>query len=516
MISRTGKNFDIILVTAEYWDDHPLSPVGMIARVLEHQGYKVGIIEKPVSERDFTRLGSPKLFFGVTAGSIDSMLNNYTPLKKERSQDYTQDNLPMPDRAIIIYCNALRRYFKGCQIVIGGIESSLRRFAHYDYWDNDLRRSILYDSRANVLVYGNGEIQITELAERASHGKELAGVSGTCVIAKEIPDNFEPLPSWQEVSDSKEKFCEMQINFSVNKNLTQEYDNNFLLQYKYPEYTSQYLDWLYSLDFKRKLHKKSQLYMARFSVVTHRGCFGNCNFCSISLHQGSQIISRSEDSIISEIEKLARHPNFQGSIDDLGGPSANMYGMDCQENCGNSCTECQRINHERLIALMRRARQVKGVKNIFVRSGIRYDMALNSKEYIRELSEHHISGCLKIAPEHVSAGVLDLMNKGNDRLDEFIDYFDSINQNTSQELRFYFMVGHPGDGEKQVKSLVKKVSKLKNIENFQLFTPTPMSVSTCIYWTGLNPCTLEPVEVVHDYNTKKKLKTMMIRAIKQT
>ncbi|MCK5397798.1 MAG: YgiQ family radical SAM protein, partial [Thermoplasmata archaeon] len=167
MISRTGKNFDIILITAEYWDDHPLSPVGMIARVLEHNGYKVGIIEKPIKEADFTRLGSPKLFFGVTAGSIDSMLNNYTPLKKERYKDDTQDSLPMPDRAIIVYCNALRRYFKGCQIVIGGIEASLRRFAHYDYWDNDLRRSILYDSRANVLVYGNGEIQITELAERA-------------------------------------------------------------------------------------------------------------------------------------------------------------------------------------------------------------------------------------------------------------------------------------------------------------------------------------------------------------
>ena len=513
MISRTGKNFDIILITAEYWDDHPLSPVGMIARVLEHNGYKVGIIEKPIKEADFTRLGSPKLFFGVTAGSIDSMLNNYTPLKKERYKDDTQDSLPMPDRAIIVYCNALRRYFKGCQIVIGGIEASLRRFAHYDYWDNDLRRSILYDSRANVLVYGNGEIQITELAERASQGRELVGVPGTCVIAKEVPDNFNRLPSWPEVKESMEKFCEMQVGFSVEKNLAQEYDNNYLLQYKYPEYTTKYLDWLYSLNFKRRLHSKSQLYMAKFSVVTHRGCFGDCNFCSIALHQGSQIISRSEDSIIAEIEKITRHSQFQGYIDDLGGPSANMYGMDCQENCGNDCTECQTINHDRLIALMKRARKVKGIKQIFVRSGIRYDMALNSKEYIRELSNNHISGCLKIAPEHVSTEVLKLMNKGNDRLDEFIDYFDSINQDSGQSLRYYFMVGHPGDGEKQMKMLVKKVSKLKNVENFQLFTPTPMSVSTCIYWTGLNPWTLDPIEVVHDYNTKKKLKTMMIDAI---
>lgn len=513
MISRKGKNFDIILITAEYWDDHPLSPVGMIARVLDHHGYNIGIIEKPESERDFTRLGAPKLFFGVTAGSIDSMLNNYTPLKKERSQDGTQDSLPMPNRAIIVYCNALRRYFKGCQIIIGGIESSLRRFAHYDYWDNDLRRSIMYDSRANVLVYGNGEIQITELAERASQGKELTGVPGTCIISKELPDNFQILPSWPEVQDSMEKFCEMQIGFSVNKNLAQEYDNNFLLQYKYPEYTTKYLDWLYSLDFKRKLHKNSKLYMAKFSVVTHRGCFGNCNFCSIALHQGNRVISRSEDSIISEIERITKLPSFQGNIDDLGGPSANMYGMDCQKDCGSDCTQCQTINHDRLISLMKRARQVKGVKKIFVRSGIRYDMALKSKEYIRQLSEHHISGTLKIAPEHVSPEVLELMNKGNDRLDEFIDYFDSINQDTGQELRYYFMICHPGDNEKNVSALVKKVKNLENVENFQMFTPTPMSVSTCMYWTGLNPYTMEPIEIVHDYNTKKKLKTMMMKAI---
>ena len=226
MISRKGKNFDIILITAEYWDDHPLNPVGMIARVLDSEGYNVGIIEKPTRDEDFTRLGSPKLFFGVTAGSIDSMLNNYTPLKKQRSQDSTQDNQPMPDRAIIVYCNALRRNFKGCQIIIGGIEASLRRFAHYDYWDNKLRRSIMYDSRANVLVYGNGEIQITELAKLASEGKELTGVPGTCVIAKDVPDNFEILPSWPEVKEDKKKFCEMQVGFSVDNNLAQKYENN--------------------------------------------------------------------------------------------------------------------------------------------------------------------------------------------------------------------------------------------------------------------------------------------------
>ena len=516
MISRKGDNFDIILVTAEYWDDHPLSPVGMIARVLDSKGYKVGIIEKPEKDEEFTRLGAPKLFFGVTAGSIDSMLNNYTPLKKKRSSDETQDSMPMPDRAVIVYCNALRRCFKGCQIVIGSIEASLRRFAHYDYWDNKLRRSIMYDSRADVLVYGNGELQITKLAELASLGEPLVGVEGTCIISKELPDGFELLPSWQDVQESKRKFCEMQVGFSNDKNLAQEYDNNFLLQYRYPEYTSQYLDWLYSLPFTRKLHKESQLFMARFSIVTHRGCFGECNFCSLSLHQGSRIVSRSEDSIIAEIEQMTRHPDFKGSIDDLGGPSANMYGMDCAKGCGSDCTRCGSVNHDRLIALMERARKVKGVKKIFVRSGVRYDMALQSREYIKQLSQHHISGTLKIAPEHVSPEVLGLMNKQDDRLDDFIDYFASLNKDTGQELRYYFMICHPGDNMTHVKALVRKVRSLKNVESFQLFTPTPMTISTCMYWTGLNPWTLEPIEVIYDYNTKKKLKTRMLDAIRQS
>ncbi len=510
MISRTGKDLDIILITAEYWDDHPLSPVGMMARVLDAKGYSVGIIEKPVTEADFTRLGKPKLFFGVTAGSIDSMLNNYTPLKKKR-----HDEPDMPDRTLIVYCNELRRHFKGCKIIIGGIEASLRRFAHYDYWDNDLRRSILYDSRADVLVHGNGEIQMIELAELARSGKDLKGVKGTCMISKKVPEGFTILPSWDEVGKSKEKFCEMQVGFSLYKNLAQHYEHNYLLQYSYPNYTGEYLDWLYSLDFTRKMHPGSKLKMAQFSVVTHRGCIGECGFCSLTLHQGNRIISRSEDSIIREIEIMSRHPEFKGYVDDLGGPSANMYGMDCAE-CDGKCLGCHNPDktHSRLINLMKRARGVEGVKKVFVRSGIRYDLAMNSEDYVKELAEHHVSGTLKIAPEHISGKVLALMNKNNDALDDFVFLFSGSNPDGKQSLRYYFMICHPGDDENSVRDLARKIKQLQNVEQFQLFTPTPMTPSTCMYWTGMNPFTMEKVKVIYDYHTKKKLKTIMMKAIK--
>ena len=515
-IARKGKDFDIILVSTEYWDDHPLSPVGVIARVLDAKGFSVGIIEKPVADEDFAKLGAPKLFFGVTAGSIDSMLNNYTPLKRKRSEDQHAKYNPMPDRAIIVYCNSLRRAFKGCKIVIGGIEASLRRFAHYDYWDNDLRRSIMFDSRADVLVYGNGEMQITELAERARHGKELAGVRGTCVISKEVPKGFDILPSWTDVKTDKRKFCEMQNGFSNCRNLAQEYDRNHLLQYAYPEYTSEYLDWVYSLGYTRKLHSDSQLYMAQFSVVTHRGCIGECSFCSLALHQGSRIISRSEASIIEEIETIAKNTKFKGVIDDLGGPSANMYGMDCAD-CDGRCIGCGKLerSHSRLIELMKRARAVPGVRKIFIRSGVRYDLAVDSPEYVREISEHHVSGCLKVAPEHFSKDVLGLMNKPGDRFNEFLEIFGRLNRKSGQSLRYYLMIGHPGENERSLDELVRKAKRLGNVESFQLFTPTPMTLSTCMYWTGLDPRTMEPIKVVYDYHTKKRMKESMLKVLEE-
>lgn len=518
MIAKTGAGFDIVLLTADYYDDHPFSPAGVIARVLDAKGYKVGIIKQPETEEDFTRLGAPKLCFCVTSGSVDSMVNNYTPLKKKRVGDRHSSVTKMPDKAVIVYCNGIKRHFKSSTIVIGGIEASLRRFAHYDYWDNNVRCSILLDSRADILVYGNGEKQAIEIADRLRDRKDLRGIRGTCILSRTVDANFGMLPSFKEVKEDKVKFCQMQVAFSNYKNQAQEYKNNYVLQYRYPDYTTEDLDWIYSLGYTRKLHPHSPLKMAKFSVVTHRGCIGGCNFCSIALHQGDEIISRSEANILKEIKGLTKHPDFKGYIDDFGGPSANMYGMDCEKRCGESCWRCTDLDrsHRRLISLLRKARAIPGVKKIFVRSGIRYDLALDSEEYIKELSEHHISGTLKIAPEHFSGEVLRLMNKGNSRFDKFVDLFNSLNKGKKQTLRYYIMIGHPGDDEGQVKLLGEKLARLRNIEHFQLFTPTPMTVSSCMYWTGLNPFTLEKVKVVYDYHTKKKMKRILLESIKES
>lgn len=467
MIAKTGRDFDIILITGEYYDDHPLSPVGVIAKVLDAKGYRVGIIEKPQTKEHYTRLGAPRLCFGVTSGSIDSMLNNYTPMMRKRIEDRHSKVSAMPDRAVIVYCNKIKEYFKPSTIVIGGIEASLRRFAHYDYWENAVRRSILLDSRANILVYGNGEKQILEIADRIKRGDDIRGIEGTCILSKDLDPSFERLPSFREASVDKKKFCEMQMQFSNNKNLAQEYTNNYVLQYKYPRYTTKDLDWIYSLNYSRKLHSKSLLSMGKFTVVTHRGCIGSCNFCSLSLHQGNHIIARSEENILTEIKNLTRHPEFKGYIDDLMGPSSNMYGMECtqanpgQLACQAKCIGCPKLDtsHQQLIVLLRKARQIKGVKKIFIRSGIRYDLALESREYIKEISEHHISGCLKIAPEHFSKNVVALMGKDNTRFDEFLSYFTAVNARKKQTLRYYFMIGHPGDSIDEVlflRSIIRK------------------------------------------------------------
>jgi len=518
MISRTGEDFDVIIITGEYYDDHPLSGVGIIAKVLEAKGFSVGIIEKPKAKEDFIKLGSPKLCFCITSGSIDSMLNNYTPLKRQRIADEHSRVHDMPDRAVIFYANKVKEYFKGSKIVIGGIEASLRRFAHYDYWDNRVRRSIVFESRADILVYGNGEKQMIEIAGRLKEGKDLKGIRGTCVISKEADSSFEILPSFKEVVEDKVKFCKMCRAFSNYKNLAQPYENNYLLQYEYPDYDSEYLDRVYSLDYSRKLHPKSLLKMAKFSVVTHRGCIGRCSFCSVCLHQGDKIISRSEKSILDEIARIVKHPDFKGYIDDLGGASANMYGMDCDKKCLNHCIRCKELDtsHEKLLHLLREARKISGVKKIFIRSGIRYDLAWNSKEYIKEVAQHHVSGCLKIAPEHFSKKVLTLMNKSNDCFDDFVAFFEKINKNKKESLRYYFMIGHPGDSLEETYMLRDSMrkKKLKNVEHFQLFTPTPMTMSSCMYWTGLDPFTMKPVNVIHDYHTKKKVKTVLLKYLK--
>jgi uncharacterized radical SAM protein YgiQ len=522
MIARQGTGFDVILVSGEPYADHPLSAAGVIARVLEAAGYSVGVIERPgwADDADFRRLGRPRLFFGVTAGSIDSMLVNYTPLKRRREKD---EHAPyasgMPDRAVLVYANRIRAAFPGVPLVIGGIEVSLRRFAHYDYWDDDVRRSLLLDSRADILVYGPGEIQAVEIAGRLEKGEDLAGIRGTCIVRKEKPAGFVEITSFEAVKSDGRAFGRAQAAFSNRLSLAQSHAGRFVLQFPMPDYTPLDLDRIYGLPFTRIIPPHfPEFHMAQFSVVTHRGCFGACSFCALSLHQGDRIVSRSESSILAEIERLTRHPDFKGYIDDLGGPTANMYGMDCPAPCGaGNCPACPSIDrsHRRLIALMRTARAVPGVKKVFVRSGVRYDLALESGEYIRDLSEHHLSGLLKIAPEHASPKVLRLMNKDGTKIEEFRRAFRAVNRDRRQHLKYYYMVAHPGCGEDEARELAREVKRLerggeKPVEGVQIFTPTPMTRSTCMYHTGVDPVTGEEVFVPRSFAEKKAQKRMLL------
>ncbi|MGA1873976.1 MAG: YgiQ family radical SAM protein [bacterium] len=521
MISGRGCDFDIILISGDAYVDHPLSGVGVIARVLEARGYRIGIIERPDwrYDHDFRKLGRPRLFFGITSGAIDSMVANYTPLRRRRSADpHAPFQSGVPDRAILVYANKIRQVFPETVIIIGGIEASLRRFAHYDYWQNRIRRSILLDSRADILVYGPGELQVIEIARRLEEGLDSQNIPGTCIISSSIPPGFQQIPSFEEAAGDTEQFCLAQKAFSNRQSLAQGHANRFVLQYPMPNYRPEDLDWIYGLPYSRNIPTPCPgLAMARFSVVTHRGCLGNCSFCSLALHQGTRIISRSEESIIHEVQRLTRHPDFQGYIDDLGGPSANMYGMDCHLDCRGECLSCPRLDrsHRRLIRLLQRIRRISGLKKVFVRSGIRYDLASESPAYLKELCYHHLSGCLKIAPEHVSPRVLALMNKKGGRFEEFRRQFRELNKSCRQHLTYYFMVAHPGTTRPEALKLAQAVKNMQKegdfrpMEGVQIFTPTPMTRSTCMYHTGRDPVTGASVFVPRTYTEKKEQKRML-------
>jgi uncharacterized radical SAM protein YgiQ len=481
--------------------------VAILKRVLEKQGFSVGVIE-PRTEEDVTQLGKPRLFFGITSGSIDSMLRNYNALNRAREDDPNVHYIKtIPDRAVTVYCNWVRKYFKDSPLVIGGTEATLRRFTHYDYWSNDLRKSLIFDTRADILVYGNGEKQVVEIAQRLKKHRGLNDIEGTCIRTRELPKDFILLPSHEEVSSSKEKFCDMQLQFTNYANLAQKTGNFYILQYKFPKYTSKDLDEYYELPYARKVTRELRGF--EFSVVTHRGCIGNCNFCSLRLTSGDKIISRSQDSILRELKYITTLTHFKGNIDDLSAPSANMYGMDCDlyYNCGKSCIDCNKLNrtNKKLIELLQKARQVKGIKKIFIRSGIRYDLVTD--DYLKEL-KHHISGTLKIAPEHINSNVLGLMNKNKGDLKDFIERFNKLG---CGELSFYFMTAHPGSSMNEAEELKDAIKKLKNSEQVQIFTPTPMTMSTCMYYTGLNPLTKKPIYVPYTFAEKKEQKRILMK-----
>jgi uncharacterized radical SAM protein YgiQ len=546
---------DVILVTGDSYIDSPFIGTAVIGKLLVNVGYRVGVIAQPdpSSDAEIGRLGEPTLFWGVTAGSIDSMVANYTALKKKRrSDDYTPggENTRRPDRATIVYTNLIRRFSKRAHsggsarpIVLGGIEASLRRVAHYDFWSEKVRGSVLFDAKADYILYGMAEKAVLELAAAFRDGEDPRGIRGLCYISKDKREDYLELPALETVSQDKVAFTEMFHAFYKNndpfigKGLYQKHGDRYLIQNPPALYQTQpELDAVYALDFERAQHPYYEaqgpvkaLETIRFSISTHRGCYGECNFCAISVHEGRTVRWRSSESIIAEAEKLTRHPQFKGYIQDLGGPTANMYGFECEKKLEKgvcltkrclypkACSQ-MRVDHRPQIELLRKIRQLKGVKKVFVASGIRYDMLgcdhQHGMDYLREIVQHHVSGQLKVAPEHTEEHVLEKMGKpGKDALLRFKEKFDSLSDEAGkpQFLTYYMIAAHPGCSEQDMARLKRFTSeKLKvNPEQVQIFTPTPSTYSSLMYYTEMDPFTREPLFVEKDPRRKEQQKDIV-------
>lgn len=533
MKKRGWEQLDFICITGDAYVDHPSFGVAVISRVLEHSGFQVGIIAQPnmKNDNDFLALGKPKYGFLVTGGNIDSMVAHYTAAKKPRSEDsYSAGGKAgkRPDRAVIAYCTRLRELFKDTPIIIGGLEASLRRFSHYDYWADKIMPSILVDSTADLLIYGMGEKQIKEAAKRLSNHEALEGINGTCFLAskKNFPENAVFIPSFKEVVSDKlsyAKACKIQYEEQdtvTGKAIIEPYDNRYLVQMPPMQPLSQSeLDEVYSLPFMRAYHPiyealggVSAIEEVEFSIIHNRGCFGGCNFCSLAFHQGRVVTSRSKKSIVNEAEELTKKPHFKGYINDIGGPTANFRSPSCEKQlkfgmCKNKkClapTPCEslKVDHKEYLDILREVSHIKGIKKVFIRSGIRYDylMADKDKTFLKELIQNHISGQLKVAPEHCVDSVLDAMGKPHfDIYEEFSKQYAKINQQLGKKqfLVPYLISSHPGS---TLKSAIKLAEYLNEIgytpEQVQDFYPTPGTISTCMYYTEINPFTLKPIYV---------------------
>ncbi len=545
---RGIEKLDVILVTGDAYIDSPYIGVAVIGRVLENAGYSVGIIAQPdMRNGDIARLGEPRLFWGVSGGSVDSMVANYTANKKFRnSDDYTPGgkNDKRPDRAVMQYTNLIRRHFKDtAPIVLGGIEASLRRVTHYDFWSNKLRRPILFDAKADIVLYGMAERSVLDLAHALRTGRDYRALRGLCHIAKEPVKEYLQLPSFSACQRDKNAFIEMFDHFYQNndplsaRGLCQEVDGRYLIQNPPAKYLdTKELDRVYDLPYARDLHpfykkrgKVKALETIRFSITTHQGCWGECNFCAIGVHQGRTIRSRSQDSILNEAENFTKDPAFKGIISDVGGATANMYGYECGKKlkhgtCADkACTgfeacSAMKPDHSEQIELLRHIRGIKGVKKAFVASGVRYDLINEDKkhgfEYLKELVSHHISGQMKIAPEHASDRVLQLMNKpGTDSLVKFKKQFDRLNGELGKKqfLTYYLIAAHPGCDEAQMHKLKDFTSNVLHInpEQAQIFTPTPSTYSALMYYTGVEPKSGKPIFVEKDPGRKEKQKRIV-------
>ncbi len=535
---------DIILITGDAYVDHPSYGVALIGRVLEDAGYKVGIIAQPdwKTSEDFLALGRPKLFFGVTAGNLDSMVSNYTASKKpRRTDDYAPGGHSgmRPNRASIVYTSKIKGLFPGVPVVLGGVEASLRRFAHFDYWEESVRRSILLDAKADFLVYGMGETPILEIARRLGDGediKKLQGIRGT-VILRNSAEGFEDavmLPSYEEASADKEKFNEafrlayLEGDPVRGKTVVQKHGERFVIQEPpaLPLVTG-VLDHFYGLPFARAWHPvydKSGgvpgFETVRFSITAHRGCAGECNFCSLSAHQGRMIQSRSQASILSEVRTIAALKEFKGTITDMGGPTANLYGATCEQwDHSGACrakqcmmpVKCKnlKLGYDEAMELWKEILAVPKVKHLFIQSGLRYDLLVEkeSDAYLEALCKSHVSGQLKVAPEHASNATLKMMNKPPFEVYErFAERFKAMNRKAGKEqyLVNYFVSAHPGCADGDARQLASYLfANRMHPEQVQDFMPLPMTISTCMYHTGKHPMTGEPVATAKTYKERQ-------------
>ena len=549
MDARGWAELDFVIISGDAYVDHPSFAPTVIGRLLESHGYRVGIIAQPDwnDVNAFKVLGKPRLASLVTAGNLDSMLNKFTAAKKHRRDDgYSPggESGRRPDRATVVYANRMREAFKGVPIVIGGIEASLRRFAHYDYWSDTVRRSVLIDSKADVLIYGMGEKQIVALAEALDAerlGKELPTIKGICYVDNEVPEGAIECPPYEAISTDKNTFAKaFKIQFDeqdpyYGKAVAQGHGNRYVVQNSPAlPLTQEEMDHVYSLPYTRKWHPMYDaaggvpaLAEVQFSITSHRGCFGSCSFCAITSHQGRIIQNRSHESIVEEAKRMTTMDGFKGYIHDVGGPTANFRHVACEKQLkvgackGKTCAApkaCPQLNtnHDDYVSILRKVRNVKGVKKVFVRSGLRYDYVLddNNKEFVKELCEHHVSGQLKVAPEHVSEHVTTIMGKANKSYFlKFKSWFDEANRKLGKQqfLVPYFMSSHPGCTLEDAIELAEFLrDQNMTPEQVQDFIPTPGSLSTAMYYTGINPLTGEPV-----YVAKKGRDKAMQRALMQ-
>lgn len=551
MKKRGWEQPDFVLVTGDAYVDHPSFGTAIISRVLESHGFKVAILSQPdwKSAASFKEFGKPRLGFLVNSGNVDSMVNHFSVFKHRRRRDvYSPGGVSgkRPDRAVVVYSNRIREAYKDVPVIIGGLEASLRRFGHYDYWDDKVRRSILMDSRADLLIYGMGEKAIVEIAEALDSGldiKDITWIRGTSFKAKEpdFYDNDMILPAFNEIQNSKEAYChsfamQYRSNDSVSgERFAEQYDaHNYIIQNPPQEPLSrEELDELYSLPFERNYHPSYEkdggvpaIEEVKFSITANRGCFGGCAFCAITYHQGREVRSRSKESIVSEAKLMTKMTDFKGYIHDVGGPTANFRMPSCEKQikhgmCRNKdCLfpePCKQLkaDHREYMNVLEAVREVKGVKKVFIRSGIRYDYMLADKDnsFLRELCQHHVSGILKVAPEHASEKVLRNMRKPSIKVfDKFSSQYKAMNNKLGKKQFMvpYFISSHPGSTLNDAVDLAVYMKKTGFVpDQVQDFYPTPGTLATCMYYTEKDPFTMKPVYVAKTSEEKKMQRALL-------